>query len=201
MPELPAAYLRDAALFQSITDKILKCEKDRDNIVPIARDLATRIRAFLTRWQNQPAVAAHDGLLANFRSQLLSTERHIEALHVATLAELLEYCKCRIEAHNLLEAILRLADIIRCAAPEELVEIRRQLTQSGHENFEPDSAIAAQTAETARQDADCERLIDEYERFWPDRLDDLHYLAILDLKLDQHASLAEELHLMKSTLA
>jgi hypothetical protein len=32
------------------------------------------------------------------------------------------------------------------------------------------------------------------------RLDDPHYLAILNLKLEQHESLAEELHLMKSAL-
>jgi hypothetical protein len=87
------------------------------------------------------------------------------------------------------------------ATPDELVEARRKLAEIQWQEFDPATAIAGQTAEIARQDSDYQRLLDEYERFWPDRLDDPHYLRILDLELDQHESLAEELNLMKSALA
>ena len=201
MSELPPAYRRDAAKIASVADKLVKSGRRNGNTVPAARDLATLLRAFLARWQNQPAVASHEDLLVRFRSQLLRTERHIEALHIATLAELLNCRKCRINAHHLLESYHQIADFMQVATPDELAEIQRALKEAQHDEFHAASAIAKQTEEVARQDADYERLIDEYERHWPDRLDDPHYVAILNLKLDQHPALVEELHLMKSVLA
>jgi len=200
MSKLPLAYRRDAAEMASVAEKLMKVGRSDENMIPAARDLATHLRAFLARWQNQPTVVPHEGVLTNFRNQLLKTERHIEALHIATLAELLEFHKCRIHARHLLESIQQIADLMEHATPDDMAEIRLALKKANHENFHAASSIASQTAELARQDAECERLIDEYERDWPDRLDDLHYVAILNLELEQHPALAEELHLMKSAL-
>ena len=201
MSKLPPAYRRDAAKIASVAENLVKSGRGNGNMIPGARDLATRLRAFLSRWQNQPAVASHEDLLTRFRNQLLRTERHIEALHIATLAELLDYRKCQINAHHLLESYREIADFMQVATPDELAEIQRALKEAQHEDFHAASTIAKQTAEVARQDADHDRLIDEYERHWPDRLDDLHYVAILNLELEQHPALVEELHLMKSALA
>ena len=200
MPKLPPAYLRDARLIAKAADKVVEAGRGDSNMIRAARVLADRIRAFLTRWQNQPGVASHGNLLATFREQLLGVERRIEILHVSTLAELLEYRKCRLHAYVALEKIHRLADMVENATPEEIAQIQRYHKESQKKEFHPESAIAEQTAEVARQDADCKRLLDEYKRDWPDRLDDPHYLAILDLKLEDHQSLVEELHLMKTSL-
>lgn len=200
MSELPPAYLRDASVIRETADKLAEAGRSSERMIPAGRDLATRLRTFLARWQNQPSVTSQEAVLTNFRNLLLRTERHIEALHIATLAELLEFFKCRIHAHNALASIHELADLIERGTPDVLMEIQRRFKESNDEDFDPASAIAEQTAEVASQDADCARLVDEYERDWPDRLDDPHYLAILNLKLEQHESLAEELHLMKSAL-
>lgn len=199
MAPLPPAYRRDAAMIHEFANKLMEAGRT-NGMIPAARDLATRLRAFLARWQHQTAVGSHEALLATFREQLLRTERRIEALHIATLAELLNVRKCRIETHELIVIIQQLADLIQQASPDQLIEIKRSLGKSDHKDFDPASAIAEQTAKLASQDADYERLIDEYERFWPDRTDDSHYLAILNLEPDQYESLAEELHLLKSAL-
>lgn len=202
MPELPDEFRQEIASIGEAADKLAEAGRDNQNMVPAARDLTIRIRNFLTHWQGKPDVASRDAVLAHFRNLLLGTERHIEALHVATLAELLEYRKCRIHADNLLAIFQQLSDYVRTAGPDEVAEILRNYrVATQDENFDPASAFVEQAAEVARQNADYERLIDEYERHWPDRLDDPHYLAILDLKLEQHESIAEELHLIKSSLA
>lgn len=170
------------------------------NMVPLARKFAARIRTFLTRWQDQPAVASEKAALATFRNMLLGAEAQIEALHISTLTELLACRKLSIHSLDLIGHSRRLADLLLRANPEARLEMLRQLKENPNmADFDPETAVAVQTASHAARQEEYEILLDEYEREWPDRLDDPHYLAILDLTLEQHDSIAEELDLMQSS--
>jgi hypothetical protein len=201
MSSLPPAYQRDASHIHALVGQMIDEGRDNLEMIVHARDLATQIRAFLTRWQNQPAVAAHDGHLTIFRSQLLSVERHLEGLHVATLIELLEFRLNCLHSRHILDLTHQLADLLQRATPHDRVEIERKLLETRGENFDLAGFIAETTAEIAGHDAEFDRLIDEYECCWPDRLDDTHYTAILHLEREQHDALAEELALLSAALA
>ena len=200
MRKLPPAYLRDTELITKAGEKLERAGRGSENMIPLARNLAARIRAFLIRWQHQPAVATEAAALAHFRELLLKTERSIEILHIATLDELLAYRKLGIIQQTLIEHVGRLADHMLRASPEDRLEMRRRFKETQNREFDPETAVAEQQARYAAKHAEYEVLLDEYERDWPDRLHDPHYLAILNLRLEQHDSLAEELHLMKCSL-
>ncbi len=196
MSLLPADYHRDVEQIAAMGDRL--GEKGHYSAIPITRDLATLIRAFIARWQDQFPPGPVSDSFEMFRLQLLGCESHLEALHGATLAELLDFRMNCHRAGQVLDSFHQLVDLMHRASPEDREDMERQFRDVHQSAYDDPALNARYTARFEFENSEFARLLDEYEHSWPDRMDDPHLVRILHVDPAEYDGMAEELALIVS---
>lgn len=195
MPALPNAYLTDARRIADSAELLSGATSIDPEMVPAMRDLTNEMRDFILRWQGQTEETAHNNLLPKFRVQLAGILRHIERLHLMSLAELLETRRIYLLHELLLDVKVGLSKSLRNASEADRPALERVFMASHGSDFDPAADFQDLTEQADRYEAEWHKLIADYQISWPDRLEDPLYLGILNKQAKELDALDGDLEL------
>ena len=195
MPTLPNAYLTDARRIADTAELLSGATSSDPETVPAMLALTHEMRDFILRWQGQTEESAHDNLLPKFRVQLAGILRHIERLHLMSLAELLGTRRIHLLHEILLDVKVGLSKSLRNASEADRPAMEHIFRESHGPDFDPAADFQDLTEQADRYEAEWHRLVADYQISWPDRLEDPLYLGILSKQAKEFDALTGELEL------